>query len=1156
MKFVDVESRHSRAGVALIIVLAFVVLLAGLVVAFLSRSTTDRQLAQATYNGVKADQLARAGLDIIVADFKQEIINGSQSPPPIPGATLYVPSVAANLVPVRHGTPSASQSPIPNLVRRSLRDDALGSNAVPTPGLSSRASGLTSAPSPSTRGDVSVARWNRHYLIPKINTGNSATDPISSFSAPDWVLVTRNGPRPIANWDDALRNPTNPDFIIGRYAYAVYDESGLIDANVAGYPSTSTIFQSGRKGSLAFADLTQLDGFNTGQNMDTLVGWRNYATTQPSGDLNGGFTFPPNAANSYFSYVLANTGGNLETSRTVVNGLTDQSFASRQQLIAFSRATAGGIFGVNGLQYLTHFTREAEANSPQWSPPTASTTNPNFQTLRVTGEFDRSDGSRAKVGEPLVKTRFLLQRLNWLTYRGPSADRTIPTSAPAIGNSDYDMWLLTTRFGLSADFLNQGTAANIQRYFGLSWNTANERWDYTGPVAGALANSLATLDTLTGSREANFFELLQAAIDDSSLGLTQAAEPSLPTVHQTSKMLQLLTIGANMVAQTRCDSFPIRIAFRFNSADMEAIGTPRLPYLNSLAVCPVAGTGTGGGLNWFLVPNLWDPYRDNWDLIEANVSDSLTPAYLRPQVRIMLAGSVDFGTVAGSTPSQSGVVTTGVTILSSLTVASSTIVLRTANAGGRDGLGEASRMSTSDCATAPATYTATTSPPSASAGWCSVSRPPRSDGTSPGSGNFVVYRFSLPGSSIPVSTTTPTQNPTLTLRSGFQINLEYQSPNGAWYPYSFLQGNNVASSTGIINNLHLKAGASFYGFNPAPTPAPPATAPTVLSSGNAATPWTMVTVSQAPMFAKADPRSIRYNSQVGMIDLPGSTVTPTATPSAAIFGSIWPRGYSAPPLMSTMTSPGPAPNPNPNPAGFSLTESDNRVAGSNPYNESTSDSASVRPIIMNRPFRSVGELGYVFRDQPFKTLDFSSSNSPDSGLLDIFSVNEIRNASGVRAGTLNLNSRQALALAAMLSKTIRREDTPRELSSSASPSPQPSPLTAAPATSIAASLVTTTTTSPVINKASLPNIIASETALGPSTQKTQRDAIVRALADVGQTRTWNLLIDVIAQAGRYPPNATDFSRFIMEGERRYWLHVAIDRFTGEIIDQQLEAVYE
>jgi hypothetical protein len=67
---------------------------------------------------------------------------------------------------------------------------------------------------------------------------------------------------------------------------------------------------------------------------------------------------------------------------------------------------------------------------------------------------------------------------------------------------------------------------------------------------------------------------------------------------------------------------------------------------------------------------------------------------------------------------------------------------------------------------------------------------------------------------------------------------------------------------------------------------------------------------------------------------------------------------------------------------------------------------------------------------------------------------------------------------------------------------------------------------------------------------------VRALSDTTQTRTWVLMIDVIAQSGRYPPAATDLSQFIVEGEKRYWLHVAIDRFTGEVIDQQLEAVYE
>jgi hypothetical protein len=74
--------------------------------------------------------------------------------------------------------------------------------------------------------------------------------------------------------------------------------------------------------------------------------------------------------------------------------------------------------------------------------------------------------------------------------------------------------------------------------------------------------------------------------------------------------------------------------------------------------------------------------------------------------------------------------------------------------------------------------------------------------------------------------------------------------------------------------------------------------------------------------------------------------------------------------------------------------------------------------------------------------------------------------------------------------------------------------------------------------------------------KTRREAVMRALADVADTRTWNLMIDVVAQAGKYPPGAQNLDDFVVEGERRYWLHVAIDRFTGKIVDQQLETVYE
>ena len=51
------------------------------------------------------------------------------------------------------------------------------------------------------------------------------------------------------------------------------------------------------------------------------------------------------------------------------------------------------------------------------------------------------------------------------------------------------------------------------------------------------------------------------------------------------------------------------------------------------------------------------------------------------------------------------------------------------------------------------------------------------------------------------------------------------------------------------------------------------------------------------------------------------------------------------------------------------------------------------------------------------------------------------------------------------------------------------------------------------------------------------------------------MIDVVAQAGRYPPGATDLAKFL-EREQRSWVHVAIDRFTGQVIDRQIEVVNE
>ena len=70
---------------------------------------------------------------------------------------------------------------------------------------------------------------------------------------------------------------------------------------------------------------------------------------------------------------------------------------------------------------------------------------------------------------------------------------------------------------------------------------------------------------------------------------------------------------------------------------------------------------------------------------------------------------------------------------------------------------------------------------------------------------------------------------------------------------------------------------------------------------------------------------------------------------------------------------------------------------------------------------------------------------------------------------------------------------------------------------------------------------AGGSAVGSTTE--QKEAIARALAEMGQTRTWNLFIDVIAQTGKYKPNSPNLtaSNFVVEGEKRYWLHIALGR---------------
>src|SRR6476620_10891775 len=93
---------------ALVVVLALLVLLAGLTLAYFSRVTGDRQVAHSSFNQSKADQLAASAMDSIIGDLRQEIINGSAATTLSNGTTLYTPTSTANMVPTRSPTPAVA----------------------------------------------------------------------------------------------------------------------------------------------------------------------------------------------------------------------------------------------------------------------------------------------------------------------------------------------------------------------------------------------------------------------------------------------------------------------------------------------------------------------------------------------------------------------------------------------------------------------------------------------------------------------------------------------------------------------------------------------------------------------------------------------------------------------------------------------------------------------------------------------------------------------------------------------------------------------------------------------------------------------------------------------------------------------------------------
>lgn len=218
-----------------------------------------------------------------------------------------------------------------------------------------------------------------------------------------------------------------------------------------------------------------------------------------------------------------------------------------------------------------------------------------------------------------------------------------------------------------------------------------------------------------------------------------------------------------------------------------------------------------------------------------------------------------------------------------------------------------------------------------------------------------------------------------------------------------------------------------------------------------------------------------------------------------------------------------------------------------------------RPVVLNRPFKSVGELGFVFRDMPMKTLDMFSSSSVDAALLDYFTVTDTSNS--VVAGKFNPNAESQEIFEMLLTNVERDPKGGLKISANNAgdlatdffdPINNPDPI------KNAAELVPRFYSEKDIpdpndnsKTITVPTISGATSGAYPAA-KTLREAPIRALSEVVNARTWNLMVDVVAQTGRYTQASSKPEDFLVEGQTRYWMHIAIDRYTGKIIDRQIE----
>jgi len=1059
--------KPQTSGTALVIVLTFLIILSGMVIAFMEFSKWDLQTAQASARNLQAQEIALGGADAITSLLLTEIDDAANSDrDTVNNVTLYRPKADAHLFPERV-VASGAFAFLPSLIKSSRH------GVAPYAAAASSTRSASQAPTANVSANgraLDFDFWN----TPRLNFSSAdAKSTFESTAAPDWILITKeNGPKAFTTWNNDLKDSGKPDFVIGRYAYTVYDVSGLLDISVAGRPAVSqtatgladqAVLDAKSKPALAFADLSEIPGIT---DPTTFINWRNAASAA--------------SATIFHNYVFSDDWTVRDFSK-VKNG--DNTVFSRSDLI---KAVTSGACGIttDALPYLTTFSRMK--NAPSWSPTidesspyrykteanNSSSTNRNLAWVRVKNEFIRRDGATAKVGEPLIKNRFPLSRFGLIT-----TGATTPESA-----------------------------TDIRSYFGLIRSTTGGPWTYNHGAA----DRILTLDEVAdANREPDLPELLQATILNGSLASGDPGRSNSEIEYE--KTQQILFILAHMIDQQDADNYPTLIRFNAGGEIWEVAGRESLPYLNKLVVAwgksnesPPPGNDATAT---YLFPQLT---RGSNMLVQPSTADL-------PSLRIRVIGQI----------SQEFEKSGGGSITSNPPLDINAVAVFGPNGWPFFGLNGLSGTSLPGL---PHDYQM---------------------GFTPGQFRASISRFI--GIRLADLTRPSGSGGTARLKIGtgsppkpFNFIMDFLGADSLWHPYNRLigssrytpsgteilsdgvSGDTIAWDVPVLGNVDI---------NDVTWPASPISQALVRSDECALPGISAVWCGNAasPLMLNGPNPSIQY--AMGSIRLSNGTMLTSTSPPPGASGL--PGGFAPADLSINLT------------ASSHYADLDGVVRKADgwrggdiippvPRPPPPINSSLITGYHYNRPFRSPGEIGAVSRGQPWRTLNFWTADTADAGLLDIFTTRDQAVAAGV-----NPNTKLAPVLQAVMKGATANLFGFGEKITYASP-----------LVNMTAAITAHTSSEPFANRAELSETAGMPFMLTQSNSKETTEQAVRALSEISNTRTWNLLIDVVGQAGRYVPSADSLDKFQVQGQSRYWVHLAIDRYTGEIVDKRIEPAAE